>query len=171
MKRFVPIAISVVVTSVVAACGSSPKPVVVETTPVPTASSPPRQAASPVAEVPTAPAPPLTSDACAAPCRGRVGDELVAALSFRAKQAHRCYDRALAADATLQGRVLVRVRIGADGRVCRAVGEAEGPMRAVADCTTGYFSGSGSVPRPAGGCVDVDVPIAFLPRQDDAGAP
>ena len=94
------------------------------------------------------------------------------ALSLRAKQAHRCYDNALATDASLRGRVMVRMRVGADGKMCTAVAESPQPgMRQVADCVAAYFGGApGAMPRPSGGCADVNLPINFLPR-GDAGAP
>ena len=34
----------------------------------------------------------------------------------------------------------------------------------VANCVTGYFRGQ-SFPSPRGGCVDVNIPINFVPRQ------
>ncbi len=42
-------------------------------------------------------------------CTGSSGSELETALQFREKQAHRCYDNALAQDPTLRGKVTVAV--------------------------------------------------------------
>ncbi|MEO6576719.1 MAG: hypothetical protein ABIP89_22925, partial [Polyangiaceae bacterium] len=53
-------------------------------------------------------------------CSGGTTPELENALGFRAKQAHRCYDTALAQDNTLQGKVSISVRIAANGNVCNA---------------------------------------------------
>jgi hypothetical protein len=49
------------------------------------------------------------SNACDAKrCTGTSGTELENALGFRAKQAHRCYDNALAQDPTLRGKLVPR---------------------------------------------------------------
>lgn len=99
-------------------------------------------------------------------CTGNSSDEMSTALAFRAKQAHRCYDNALAQDATLRGKVSIAVRIGTNGAACSA-GIASNDMggnTSVASCVAGYFK-SGGFPAPKGGCVDVNVPINFVPRQ------
>lgn len=99
-----------------------------------------------------------------------VGTPLVDALSYAAKKAHRCYDRALAIDPKVRGKVTIRVRLGSDGSVCEARGEGEGAMQSVADCAAEVYRTS-ALPPPNGGCADVVVPINFVPRPDDAGAP
>lgn len=99
-------------------------------------------------------------------CTGASNPDIETALSFRAKQAHRCYDNALAQDATLRGKVSIAVRIGANGQACSA-GVASNEMASapgVANCVVGYFRGQ-SFPQPKGGCVDVNIPINFVPRQ------
>ena len=98
-------------------------------------------------------------------CTGSATSELTTALSFRAKQAHRCYDNALAQDSTLRGKVSIAVRVGANGSVCSA-GVASNDMGTpvVANCVANYFKSS-PFPAPKGGCVDVNVPINFVPRQ------
>ena len=112
-------------------------------------------------------------DACAAPCGGRPGDALVEALSHRAKQAHRCYDNALVTDRTLRGRVQVHMAIGADGRVCSVRAESDKAMDSVASCVAAYFKAVAGepFPPPDGGCADINLPINFVPRPSDAGAP
>ena len=98
-------------------------------------------------------------------CAGSSGPELESALGFRVKQAHRCYDNALAQDPTLRGKVTVAVRVGANGQVCSAgIASNEMSSAQVASCVTGYFRGA-SFPAPRGGCVDVNIPINFVPRQ------
>lgn len=107
----------------------------------------------------------LGSQCDAKKCTGQTTDDLSTALAFRAKQSHRCYDNALAQDATLKGKVSIAVRVGANGTVCSA-GVASNDMGSptVANCVAGYFR-SGSFPAPKGGCVDANVPINFVPRQ------
>lgn len=107
------------------------------------------------------------SNACDAKrCTGTAGPELENALGFRAKQAHRCYDNALAQDPTLRGKVTVAVRVGSNGQVCSAnVASNDMGSSVVASCVAGYFRGA-SFPAPkGGGCVDVNIPINFVPRQ------
>jgi hypothetical protein len=99
-------------------------------------------------------------------CTGGTSSEVETALSFRAKQAHRCYDNALAQDPTLRGKVSIAVRIGANGQACSA-GVASNELASapgVANCVVNYFRGQ-SFPSPRGGCVDVNIPINFVPRQ------
>ncbi len=98
-------------------------------------------------------------------CGGSNSEELNTALSFRAKQAHRCYDNALAQDPTLKGRISLAVRVGANGQVCSA-GVASNDMgnAMVANCVVNYFRGQ-NLPAPKGGCVDANIPINFVPRQ------
>jgi hypothetical protein len=98
-------------------------------------------------------------------CSGVSSSELETALQFRVKQAHRCYDNALAQDPTLRGKVTVSARIGANGQVCNAgIASNEMGSQAVASCVSGYFRGA-SFPAPRNGCVDVNIPINFVPRQ------
>ncbi|MBX3190132.1 MAG: AgmX/PglI C-terminal domain-containing protein [Labilithrix sp.] len=98
-------------------------------------------------------------------CGGSNSSDLETALSFRAKQAHRCYDNALAQDPTLRGKVAIAVRVGANGQACSAAVAANDLGNGnVANCVAGYFRGQ-SFPAPRGGCVDVNIPINFVPRQ------
>lgn len=98
-------------------------------------------------------------------CGGTNSDDLNTALSFRAKQAHRCYDNALAQDPTLKGKISIAVRVGANGQVCSA-GIASNDMgnAMVANCVVNYFRGQ-NLPAPKGGCIDANIPINFVPRQ------
>jgi hypothetical protein len=57
---------------------------------------------------------PGTASLCdAKKCGGATTSELETMLQFRVKQAHRCYDTALAQDPTLRGKVSIAVRVGA----------------------------------------------------------
>ncbi|MCA9584628.1 MAG: AgmX/PglI C-terminal domain-containing protein [Myxococcales bacterium] len=106
----------------------------------------------------------LSNGCNVAKCGGSASPELENALRFRARQAHRCYDNALAQDSTLKGRVSISVRIGTDGSVCNS-GIASNDMGTplVANCVLGYFRGGG-FPAAKGGCADVKVPISFVPK-------
>jgi len=107
-----------------------------------------------------------SNNQCGVPkCTGANSSELETALQFRVKQSHRCYDTALAQDPTLRGKVTVAIRVGANGQVCSAgIASNEMSSPSVANCVAGYFRGA-SFPSPKGGCVDVNIPINFVPRQ------
>jgi len=99
-------------------------------------------------------------------CTGTTTPDIETALSFRAKQSHRCYDNALAQDPTLRGKISIAVRIGANGTACTA-GVASNELTSapgVANCVVNNFRGQ-AFPSPKGGCVDVNIPINFVPRQ------
>ena len=115
------------------------------------------------------------ADVCAGRCAGHAGQALVEALGYRAKQAHRCYDNALAIDKTVRGRVIVQAKIGADGRVCAVSAKSDvAAMSDVATCVAEFYRGKTlgpSFPPPDDGCIEVAQPINFVPRVDDAGTP
>jgi hypothetical protein len=97
-------------------------------------------------------------------CNGHATSDLESALAFRAKQAHRCYDAALAQDTTLKGKVSISVRVASNGQVCSAgVASNEMATGTVAQCVARMFQNSGHFPAPQGGCIDVAVPISFVP--------
>ncbi len=97
-------------------------------------------------------------------CSGSVTGELESALAFRAKTAHKCYDDALAQDSTLKGTVKISVRVAANGNLCSAnvaQNDLGNPM--VAGCIANRFRQAGHFPAPAGGCLDLAVPISLMP--------
>jgi hypothetical protein len=99
-------------------------------------------------------------------CAGSATSDIETALAFRAKQSHRCYDNALAQDPTLRGKISIAVRIGANGTACSATVASNELASApnVAACVVNNFRGQ-AFPSPKGGCVDVNIPINFVPRQ------
>jgi hypothetical protein len=105
-------------------------------------------------------------DPCAVKsCSGTTTSELESGIAFRAKQAHRCYDQALAQDNTLKGHITISLRVASNGRVCKAdVADNDMGTAAVANCVQGTFARAGGFPAPKGNsCVDVKVPISFVP--------
>jgi hypothetical protein len=111
------------------------------------------------------PGTPRAGDPCAVrTCAGETTPELETALAFRAKQAHRCYDTALANDSTLQGKIQISVRVASNGNVCSSgVVSSDSTMGNVATCVANTFRMSGHFPPPKTGCVDAQVPIVFVP--------
>lgn len=111
-----------------------------------------------------------TEPACGAPCRGQAGAALVTALQKRAANSRRCYERALASDKTLRGRVTAHVTVGADGSLCEVSAETEErDLASVASCVANQFRTPEHLPAPEGGCAAINVPIRFVPRSEDAG--
>jgi len=60
---------------------------------------------------------------------------------------------------------MVSVRIDPQGNVCSAsVAEDAIHSAEVANCVMGMFR-SAKFPPPTGGCIDVKVPLSFVPRE------
>jgi hypothetical protein len=74
-----------------------------------------------------------------------------------------CYERGLAKNPNLEGRVAVRFVIGLDGTVTRSeLAEADLPDPQVRACLVNAYT-SLVFPRPEGGLVTVVYPIVFSP--------
>ncbi len=98
-------------------------------------------------------------------CKGNAGVDIHGALRAKAGQVRSCYERALAHNAGLQGKVEVDVRIAPSGEVCSAsIAKETLGDPAVLSCVLQRFR-SGQFPKPAGGCIDTRVPINFVPPQ------
>jgi hypothetical protein len=105
------------------------------------------------------------SAGCEGRCVGKPTADLQGALTVRGSQARRCYNQALAQDSTLKGHVQLTVRIGPSGNVCSAnVAGNDMGSAAVANCAANIFRTSGGFPAPHGGCIDVTVPLSFVPQ-------
>jgi outer membrane biosynthesis protein TonB len=128
---------------------------------------PPAHAIPADAVVPAGPAPSTAAAQrdpnCDEPCRGKETAELLSSLRAKAGQARSCYERALGNNGALAGKLEVALRVGANGAACSAsiandtLGDA-----AVKSCALARFRG-GKYPKPTGGCVDVSVPMNFMP--------
>lgn len=98
-------------------------------------------------------------------CNGTATAELTNALSFRARQARRCYESVLAQDPTLHGKLTLALKVGTTGQVCSAsVVSNELGSSAVANCIVDRYR-SAPFPAPKGGCIQVNVPINLVPNQ------
>jgi hypothetical protein len=101
---------------------------------------------------------------CEAKCTGSDPGGLAGALQVRASQARRCYNSALAQDPTLKGHVSISVRISSSGNVCSAnVATNDMGTPSVAQCAANIFR-NGVYPAPRGGCIEANVPLAFVPQ-------
>lgn len=103
--------------------------------------------------------------ACTLPCEGNATAALKAALAGRGGAGRRCYEKSLSQNATLRGRMTVHVRVGSNGSVCSAsVSNDELHDPGLSNCIVGVFRAS-SLPEPEKGCVEVDVPLNFVPNK------
>jgi hypothetical protein len=102
--------------------------------------------------------------ACDGPCRGGETPELLGAMGARAGQARSCYERALANNSGLAGKMEVSVRVSPIGVACSAAATKDDLNDArVSSCVLSRFR-TGKYPVPTGGgCVNVSVPINFMP--------
>jgi hypothetical protein len=101
---------------------------------------------------------------CSGECKGEVSHELRAYLSGRASQGRKCYERALLQNATLKGHLKLQVRLNPQGQLCNAsiaADELQDPGLSM--CILQLFRNS-VYPAPTGGCVDVAVPMSFVPQ-------
>jgi hypothetical protein len=103
-------------------------------------------------------------------CNGAPTPEIVEELRTRALDTRGCYEKALFQDRKLAGRMAVRLRIEESADVVRAAIENDAVGNAsLRWCIVAVFLRKLSSP-PAGGCVDVLVPLNFKPKQPaDAG--
>jgi TonB family protein len=152
-------------------------------TPATAAAPPPMLTTAPLAEPPPPP-PPIEEptaavDAgptrvattnyggpCQVPkCGGSINNALSTAVSARAGSARPCYERALRVNANLQGKLTVSVRVDPSGNVCSAsITQDAVHSPEVSNCVTGMFR-SAKFPPPTGGCMDVNIPLNFTPRE------
>jgi hypothetical protein len=145
-----------------------PKPVVRDVPPPPPP-PPPEEVAS---ETP----PPATAEPekkpagkpftpCSGECAGTATPELKSALGARAGQSRSCYERALSTNSALTGKLTIKVRVTPQGSICSAnVAQDALGDPGVSRCVVQRFL-TGTYPKPTGGCVDVEVPLNFVPRQ------
>lgn len=113
----------------------------------------------PKAKVASGPSP------CSKACTGSASGSLQSALSGRAAQSRGCYETALRNNATLEGTMTVAVKVGPDGAVCGARVVSDGLHDpGVTNCVVNKFSGA-RLPPAEGGCVEVNVPLRFMPKR------
>lgn len=102
---------------------------------------------------------------CSGECKGEVTGALRSALAGRGGAGRRCYEKSLAQNATLSGKMTMHVKVSPQGSVCAAniINDTlQDP--GLANCILGVFRAS-TLPAPQGGCVEVDVPLNFVPTK------
>jgi hypothetical protein len=98
-------------------------------------------------------------------CTGEPAPSFQAVLRTRAGQAQHCYEKALAQQESLQGRMTVNLCVGVGGAVCSASVSNDSlgsPM--VSQCVTNIYKAT-TFPSPKNGCVEARVPLNFLPEK------
>jgi hypothetical protein len=102
---------------------------------------------------------------CPSSCEGSVTAALSSALAGRGGAGRRCYEKSLSQNQSLRGHMTVSVRVGTNGSVCSAsvVGD-ELHEPGLTNCIIGVFRAS-ILPAPQNGCVDVKVPLNFVPSK------
>lgn len=101
---------------------------------------------------------------CAAVCKGDAPAGLRSELGGAASSVRGCYERALRQNAMLQGKLVVSVKVGPQGSTCSAAltSDTLGDP-GVSTCVLQQFR-TRKFSAPVGGCVDVNVPISFMPK-------
>lgn len=98
------------------------------------------------------------------PCNGDPTPSIVSALRGRGAQTRGCYEKALRQNAMLSGHIVVGLTVNSSGVVCNAVMKSnELGDPGVATCVLNSLRGA-SVPPPASGCVEVNLPLNFTPK-------
>lgn len=101
---------------------------------------------------------------CSGTCNGTATPQLRSALGGKARQAKHCYERALRLNSTLQGKLMVAVKVGPQGQVCSAsVTQNTLGDSGIASCVSQIFRAA-TFPAPKGGCVQTQVPLNFVPK-------
>lgn len=139
-----------------------PRPVLDPLPPPPVDDIPPPPAPEPAKAEPEKPAR-RRNTGCDGACTGKETPELLSALRAKGGQARSCYERALTHNSSLQGNLVISVRIGPGGEACSASASSDTLGEpSVTNCIVQRFR-TGKFPKPSGGCVDVAVPIKLVP--------
>ena len=106
-------------------------------------------------------------------CTGDPSAQLVDAIRGRAADSRACYEDALKASPSLAGRVIVAIRVTHDGQACpiRVESNELASSKTLVSCIRTLLERS--YPKPNGGCLDLNLPLKFVPEfiESDAGTP
>jgi hypothetical protein len=110
---------------------------------------------------------PVQSTFCATcgSCTGTPAANFQSIVRGRAGSAQRCYEKALSQQEQLQGKLTVNLCVGVGGGVCGASIASDSlgsPL--VSQCVLNIFRAT-VFPSPKNGCVDVQVPLNFVPQK------
>ncbi len=110
------------------------------------------------------------NDCDAAVCSGSAPETLIDAIRNRASQARNCYETALKQTPTAAGRLLLNLRISHDGTSCplRVARDDLSEAKTLLPCLRSLLETQ--YPKPQNGCVELDLPLKFVPEYIDADA-
>ena len=98
-------------------------------------------------------------------CQGTAAANFQGAVRGRAGAAQRCYEKALAQQEGLQGKLSVSLCVGVGGGVCGAsIANDSLGSPLVSQCVLNIFRAT-TFPSPKNGCVDAQVPLNFVPQK------
>jgi hypothetical protein len=103
-------------------------------------------------------------------CTGGASEALIEAVRSRAAQARSCYEKSLSKTPTLGGRMLLNLRVAHDGSSC-PFGIAQNELAdspTLVPCLRALLQTQ--YPKPVNGCVELNLPLRFVPEYVDAGA-
>lgn len=100
---------------------------------------------------------------CSQPCNGSASDALTAALRERAGQARKCYEQELKRNPETRGRLLVTLTVAEDGAPCetKITSSTMNVSSEFETCLVRHLDTR--YPAPTGGCIQVVLPLAFVP--------
>jgi hypothetical protein len=88
----------------------------------------------------------------------------------QAREGTPCYNRALAIDASVRGKMRVQVTLNEEGAVCRTLLVKSDLPDYMNNCVMQVLE-QAKYPAPVGGCLDMLVPLAFEPRDAGTSSP
>jgi outer membrane biosynthesis protein TonB len=98
-------------------------------------------------------------------CEGTAAANFQSVVRGRAASAQRCYEKALAQQEGLQGKLSVSLCVGVGGGVCGAsIANDSLGSPLVSQCVLNIFRAT-TFPSPKNGCVDAQVPLNFVPQK------
>jgi outer membrane biosynthesis protein TonB len=98
-------------------------------------------------------------------CEGTAAANFQSIVRGRAASAQRCYEKALAQQEGLQGKLSVSLCVGVGGGVCGAsISNDSLGSPLVSQCVLNIFRAT-TFPSPKNGCVDAQVPLNFVPQK------
>jgi hypothetical protein len=114
--------------------------------------------------------PTTTNDCELRQCEGIETESLLDAIRAQLAETHRCYEEAFKETPNIAGRLVVAMRVTTEGRSCPIqVPQNElAESKSLVPCIRKFVERS--YPRPAGGCVDFQLPLRFVPEFIEADA-
>lgn len=110
-------------------------------------------------------------DDCELPqCIGSETQELLATIRAQATEAHGCYETAFKETPNIAGRLVLMMRVTHEGRSCpmQVIQNELAQSKTLVPCVRKLLERA--YPRPREGCVDLQLPLRFVPEFIDADA-